>query len=82
MAMEKRLYAQVIMIRRKYLKFVATYKNKNEAKLKFQGQSSISQTWFHIDLDWIEVNFSTREPDFCKKLFEIHDDTQDIKFFR
>ena len=38
MTMEQELYAQVIMLRRKDLKFVATYKNKNEAKFKFQGQ--------------------------------------------
>ena len=39
MTMEKRLYAQVVKLRRKDLKFVATDKNKNEAKFKFQGQS-------------------------------------------
>ena len=38
--MEQELYAQVIRIRRKDLKFVATDKNKNEAKFKFQGQSA------------------------------------------
>ena len=64
MAMEQRLYAQVIMIRRKYLKLVAADKNKNKAKFKFQGQSSISQRWFDLDFDWIEVDFSPREPDF------------------
>ena len=42
MAMEQGLYAQVIMIRQNYLKFVATDKKKNEAKLKFQGQSARS----------------------------------------
>ena len=43
MVMEKGLYAQVIMISRKDLKFVATDTNKNEAKFKFQGQSARSQ---------------------------------------
>ena len=43
MAMEQNLYAQVIKLCRKYLKFVATDKNKNEAKFKFQGQSARSQ---------------------------------------
>ena len=38
MAMEKSLYSQVIRIRRKDLIFVATDKNKNGAKFKFQGQ--------------------------------------------
>ena len=37
--MEQGLYSQVIKIRLKDLKFVATDKNKNEAKFKFQGQS-------------------------------------------
>ena len=64
MTMEQGLYAQVIMIPRKNLKFVATDKNKNEAKIKFQGQSARSQRWFDHSLDYIEVNFSTREPDF------------------
>ena len=35
MAMEHVLYAQVIMLCRKDVKFVATDKNKNEAKFKF-----------------------------------------------
>ena len=63
MATEQGLYAQVIMICRKDLKFVSTVKNKNEAKFKLQGKSAISQRWFDLNLDWIEVNFSTREPD-------------------
>ena len=37
MAMEQGLYAQVIMLHREDLKFVATDKIKNEAKFKFQG---------------------------------------------
>ena len=86
MAMEKSLYAQVVKLRRKYLKFVATDKNKNKAKFKFQGQSARSQLWFDLDFDWIEVNFSTREPDFYKKLFKamtirkIMTHTEDFKY--
>ena len=57
-------------------------KNKNESKFKFQGQSSISQLWFDLDLDWIEINFSTREPDFYNKLFQSHDKTQDKDTFK
>ena len=67
--MEQGLYAQVVKLRRKDLKFVATDKKKNEAKSKFQFQSEISQQWFDLDLDWIEVDFSAREPDFYKKKF-------------
>ena len=64
------------------MKLVETYKNKNEAKFKFQGQSARSQRWFDLELDWIEVNFSTREPGFYKKLFQSHNDTQDINTLR
>ena len=39
MAMGQNLYAQVVKLRRKCLKFVATDKNKNEAKFKFQDQT-------------------------------------------
>ena len=39
MAMVQVLYAQVIRIYQKDLKYVATDKNKNEAKFKFQGLS-------------------------------------------
>ena len=54
MAMKKKLYAQLIMLRRKDLKFIATNKNKNEAKFKFQCQYARSQRWFDLDFDWIE----------------------------
>ena len=64
------------------MKFVATDKNKNKAKFKFQGQSARSQLWFNLDLNWVEINFSTREPDFYKKLFQSHDDTQDDNTFK
>ena len=53
MSMEQGLYEQVIMLRRKYLKIVAVDKNKNEAKFKFQGQSTRSQRWFDLGFDWI-----------------------------
>ena len=46
----------------------AADQNKNEAKFEFQGLSSISQRWFDLDFDWTEVNFSTRVPDFYKKI--------------
>ena len=59
MATEQSLYAQVIMFRRKDLKFDAADKNRNESKFKFQGQSKRSQLWFDLDLDWININFRT-----------------------
>ena len=82
MTMEQVLYAQMIMLRQKYLKFFATDKIKNEAKFKFQGKSARSQQWFDIDFDCIGVSFSTREPYFYKKHFQRHDDTQDIDKFK
>ena len=75
MSTEQGLYAKVIMLRREDLKFFATDKKKDESKFKFQGQSARSQQWFDIEFDWIELNFSTCEPDFYKKPFQSHDDT-------
>ena len=80
--MEQSLYAQVVKLWRKDLKFIATDKNRNEAKFNFQGQSTRSQIWFDLDLDWIEIKFSSREPGFYKKLFQSHDDTQDNNTFK
>ena len=60
----------------------ATDKNKSEAKFKFQGQYARSQIWFDLDLDWTKINFSTRETDFYKKLFQSHDDMQDNITFK
>ena len=51
--MEQVLYAQVVNLRRKDLKFIAANKNKNEAKFKFQGQSARSQRWFDLEFDCI-----------------------------
>ena len=82
MAMEQGLYAQVIMLRRKYFDFFATDQIKNEAKFKFQGQSARSQRWFDLDFGWIEVNFSTSETDLYKKMFQSHDNTQDANTYK
>ena len=82
MAIEQGLYAQVTKLRRKDFKCIATNKNKNEAKFKFQGQFARSQNWFDLEFDWNEVNFSTREPDFHKRIFESHDDTKDTNIFK
>ena len=84
MAMKQGFYEQVVKISLNDLKFIAANKNKNEAKFKFQGQSARSQRWFDLDFDCTEVNFSTREPDFHKETFQIHDDikyTNTFKFF-
>ena len=65
--MEQSLYAQVVKLRLKDLLFVAADKNKFDAKFKFKGQYAISQLRFDIDLYWIDMNFSTREPYFYKE---------------
>ena len=72
----------MVKLRRKDLKFIAANKNENEAKFKFRGLSVRSQRWFYIDFDWVEVNFSTREPYLYKKLFQIHDDIQYTNTFK
>ena len=59
------------------MKIISANNNKNEAKIKFQGQSARPHRWFDLDFDWIELNFSTREPYLCKKFFQSHDNTQD-----
>ena len=82
MATEQWWCAQVFKISQKDLKFTEANKNKNEDKLKFQGQSARLQRWSDIDFDCIEVNFSTREPDLYKKLFQSHNDTQDKNIFK
>ena len=69
MAMEQVLYAQVVKLPRKDLKFIAANKNKNEAKVKFQGQFARSQSWFDIEFDCIEVNFITHETHLYKETF-------------
>ena len=62
--------------------FDAADKHKNESKFKFQGQSARSQAWFYLYLDWIDIYFSTCEPDFYKKLFQSHDNKQDEDTFK
>ena len=84
MATEQALYAQVVKLRRKYLKLIAANKNENEAKFKFQGQSERSQRWFDLEFDWIKVNFNTNEPDLYKKRFRgtiIHRIQIHLKYF-
>ena len=64
------------------MKFIASNKSINEAKFKFQGQSARSQRWFDLEFDLIEVTFNTHEPDFYKKLFQSHENTQDTNTFK
>ena len=59
MVMKRGLYAQVVKLRQKYLKFTAANKNRNEAKFKSRGQYARSQRWFDIEFGWIEIKFGT-----------------------
>ena len=52
METEQWIYAEVVKISRKDLKFIAANKNKNEAKLKFRGRSIRSQHWFDLEFDY------------------------------
>ena len=85
MGMEHGLYAHVIKLHRKDLKLIAASKNTNEAKFKFQDQSARSLRWFNFEFIWIEVHFSTREPDFYKSVFRaitIHMIQIHLKYFK
>ena len=42
----------------------------------FQVQSARSSHWFDIDMKWAEENFSTRYPQFYKKLFQTNNEGQ------
>ena len=82
LGMEQGLYAQVVKLCRKDLKFIAVNKNKNEDKIRFQGKFARSQRWFDHEFGCIAVHFSTCEPDLYKKHFQIHDNTQDTNKFK
>ena len=82
MTTEQGLHSKIVIIRRKDLKITEANRNRNKAKFKFQGQYEILQRWFDLDFDCIEVNFSTRETDFYRRIFQGHDDTQDINKFQ
>ena len=70
------------MLHRKGLEITEANKNKNKAKFKFQGQSARTQRWFDLDFDWIEEMFITRETELYRKIFQMHDKTQDTNTFK
>ena len=66
--MENELYAQVVMICQ-----MESDDKKEKDKIKkynFQGQSARSRRWFDLDIEWLEENFMTREPDFYKNFIK------------
>ena len=72
----------MLKLRQNDLNFIEANNNKNETKFKFQGQSAISQRWFDLNFYWIEVYFSTHDPDNHKIFFQRNDDTQDENTFK
>ena len=36
----------------------------------FQGKSARSILWFDLDHEWLEENFSTREPDLYQEIYQ------------
>ena len=76
MATEQGLYAQFVMLCRKDLKIPKANKNKNEATSKFLGQYARPQRWSDLDFDWIEEDFSAREPGFYTNIFQTNDKTK------
>ena len=82
MALKNWLYAQVVMIRRRELDY-KNQKYKTEI-YNFQGQSAKTKHWFDHDHECLKENFKTREPDFCKELYQTKfrgDNTKNIKYF-
>ena len=71
MAIEKNYMHRLSCFWRKDLKFDAADKNKNKSKFKFLCQSGRSRLWFDLDLDWIDMNFSTHEPISIRKSFKV-----------
>ena len=54
---------------------------KPKMKYLFQLQSVILKHWFDLDIELVEENFSTREPQFYKSLFQTNVEVQDgIKY--
>ena len=69
-ACEESVYAQVVRICRKNMIENKYTGKKTKRKYLFQGQSAKSKYCFDIDIEWVEGNFSTREPQFYKRLFQ------------
>ena len=44
----------------------------------FQGQSKRLKYWFDIDIYWVAVNYSTRELQFYKTLFQSNIQSQAV----
>ena len=70
MAMENRLYAQVVIIHRRESD---DKKEKDKTKIYiFQGQQERTKHLFDFDHEWLKENFMTCEPDFYKKYIKLN----------
>ena len=69
-ALEEILYAHVVRICRKSMVQKKDTGKQPKRKYLFQEQSARSKHWFDLDIEWFEEKFSTREPQFYKRLFQ------------
>ena len=69
-ALKEILYVQVVRSCRKSVFQKKDSEKKLKIKYLFQGQSARSKHLFDLDIKWIEEKFSTREPQFYKRLFQ------------
>ena len=79
MATEQGLYAQVIMLRRNYLKIT-----EEDSKMRINSSSRVSlqDTSFGVILVLVGLKKSTNEPNLYKNCFQRHDETQDKNTFK
>ena len=71
MAMEQGLYAQVVVLLRKYLKITEENRNKNEDKFKFQGWYARSQSWFDLGFIGLKKMLAQMNLIFIRKYFKV-----------
>ena len=81
-ALEDVLYLQDVTIRNNTELQEGEILPKTTETYSFKGHSEISKHWFDIDLEWMEDNFMTREPELCKRLFQRNIESQYEKNFQ
>ena len=64
------------------LKVCVSRKHRGKTKKNlFQGKSARSKHWFILDIEWVEENFSTIEPQFYKRLFQTNIEGQAVLIY-
>ena len=66
--MEKLFCAHVKDIRRSSMETTEQISYKPKYIYKFKGKYVDNKSWFVLDFDFIETNFNTREPYFCREV--------------